>query len=169
MGKEPRRLRLSDYVWAGLFFACAGLCFITARIGEGQWWMAVAFGLGGVSILLAPGFKPYVDEIHITDDGITRRFGPKFRARKEEKISWAELTKVEILTTDDGPYAEDFFFLLRRADGSWLAVSNSLAVEHELLDKLQKRLPGLDNLAVATASGSTENRLFTIWQRSETA
>ena len=77
---------------------------------------------------------------------------------------WDELARVEILTTDEGPSTEDFFFLLEGRDGSGVAVSNELAVRHGLVAILQRRLGGLDNKAIIEASGSTRARRFLVWQ-----
>jgi hypothetical protein len=132
------------------------------------WWLAglltsVLFPLGAFYLAVPPPY--YVDELQITAEGVTRRFGSKLRAKKEERVSWDELTKVEIQTTDSGPFAEDFYFLLHGDNGKGVAVSNGVAVKHQLLKVLQERLPGLDNGAVIAASGSTDNRSFLIWER----
>ena len=76
-----------------------------------------------------------------------------------------ENTTFEILTTDRGPYAEDFFFLLEGRDGKGVAVSNELAVKHGLVAVLQQRLAGLDDQAIIEASGSTQVRRFLVWQK----
>lgn len=73
--------------------------------------------------------------------------------------------KVEILTTDEGPLSEDFFFTVHGRDGKGVAVANDLAVRHGLLATLQKRLAGLDNKAIIEASGSTQVRRFLVWQK----
>lgn len=73
--------------------------------------------------------------------------------------------KVEILTTDEGPLSEDFFFILHGRAGKGVAVANDLVVRHGLLATLQKRLAGLDNKAIIEASGSTQVRRFLVWQK----
>lgn len=80
-----------------------------------------------------------------------------------EAVRWDELVMVQIATTSDGPYTEDFFFLLHAADGSGCAVPNALACQHDLFGRLQ-RLPGFDHLAVIAASGTTDDAIFTCWQ-----
>lgn len=35
-----------------------------------------------------------------------------------EAVAWADLVKVEIVTTDEGPWSEDLFFLLEGKNGS---------------------------------------------------
>jgi len=85
--------------------------------------------------------------------------------KREEGVLWDELERVEILTTDDGPSAEDFFFLLEGRDGKGVAISNELAAKHGLAAILQQRLAGLDNKAIIEASGSTQVRRFLVWQK----
>lgn len=165
MPTRPSGPRPIDYFFAVLCFLVAGLCAFAAIVSDGPWWLPVFMALGGAAILFGHRIKPYVDEIQITDDGVSRQFGPSLRARKQERVLWTELTKVEILTTDAGPGAEDFFYLLHDSGGKGVVISNSLAVEHKLLDELHKRLPGLDHRAVVVAAGSTDNRSFTIWQK----
>ena len=154
-----------DYFFAVLCFLMAGVGTLASIVGDSSWWLPVFMLLGGVLILFGHRIKPYVDEIQITDDGITRQHGASLRARRQESVLWADLTMVEIQTTDAGPGAEDFFYLLHGSQGNGVVVSNSLAVEHHLLDELHKRLPGLDHRAVVVAAGSTDNRTFTIWQK----
>jgi hypothetical protein len=75
-------------------------------------------------------------------------------------VRWAELVEVGLLTTSDGPFAEDVFWILLGADGGQCAVPGSIA--EPLLRRLQ-RLPGFDNLAVVGAMGSTEDARFRVW------
>lgn len=147
----------------GLFAAAS---FTFANDEDIGWWAGWFWTAGFLALLLIPpGWKPLVDELEVTDLGVTRRFGPWLRKKKEERVSWQDLTKVEILTTDAGPSSEDLFFILHSRDGKGVAVSNDLAVKHGLVATLQNRLPGLDNKAIIEASLSTEVRRFLVWQR----
>jgi len=83
-----------------------------------------------------------------------------------ESVAWSELVGVSILTTSDGPYAEDFFFALHAADGTGCLVPQELAVTTDLLQRLQ-RLAGFDNMAVVMASGSTSEAQFWCWRGAE--
>ena len=130
------------------------------------WWTGAFWTVGFLALLLIPpGWKAFVDELEITNLGVTRRFGPRLRKKKEESVSWQDLNKVEILTTDAGPSSEDFFFILHGRDGKGVAISNDLAVKHGLVATLQNRLPGVDNKAIIEASLSTEIRRFLVWQK----
>jgi hypothetical protein len=130
------------------------------------WWVAAVFTPAGALLavyVFACGPKSYINQLEITERGITRRFGRKFRSKKQETVAWNDLSKVEIETTDEGPLAEDFFYMLHGRNGGGVVVGVRLAVEHNLLHELQLRLPDLDKQTVAQASGCTENRSFHIW------
>jgi len=121
---------------------------------------------------LVPWFKPLTDRneaarrrklygtVTVDDWGVIRVSGDL-----REAIAWKDLDWVAIRTTGEGPWHEDFFFLLGGVDGKGVVVANSLATELSLLATLQERLPGLDNEQVVRASGSTTDAMFTIWKR----
>ncbi|HSA90984.1 MAG TPA: hypothetical protein VLF42_13925 [Burkholderiales bacterium] len=147
----------------GLFAAAS---FTFASDEDIGWWAGWFWTAGFLALLLiSPGWKPLVEELEVTDFGVTRRFGPWLRKKKEERVSWQDLTQVEILTTDAGPSSEDLFFILHGRDGKGVAVSNDLAVKHGLVATLQNRLPGLDNKAIIDASLCIEVRRFLVWQK----
>ena len=83
-------------------------------------------------------------------------------SRGREEVRWDALSRVEIVTTDDGPFAEDFFWLLVGDDGGGVCVGGADAVAVSLLRILGERLPGLDHAAViaacAAASRATGTR-----------
>lgn len=79
-----------------------------------------------------------------------------------EAVTWDDLQKVEIITTSDGPLAEDFFYLLHGSDGTGCAIPEEGA--QALLERLQQ-LPGFDNEAVILACQSTEEARFVCWVR----
>ena len=82
-----------------------------------------------------------------------------------ETVRWEDLTEVGIITTDEGPFVEDVFWILVGADErTGCAVAQGAEGNEELLARLQK-LPGFDNEAVIQAMGSTTNARFTCWQR----
>jgi hypothetical protein len=141
------------------------------RTGRG-WAGAIGMALAVVAYLFAPWLKPLrakqdaarleklYGTVTIDDWGVTRVAG-----KLREAVAWADLIWVAIETTDAGPYAEDFFFLLGGADGKGVVVPNFLATKLNLLATLQARLPDLDNAQVAVAVGSTSNAMFKIWER----
>ena len=142
----------------------AALSFALAVQGGMPWW-AGAFWMVCFLALLLAGANNRVDEIEVTDLGVFRRFGPWLGRKREERVLWEELARVEIVTTDQGPWSEDFFFLLEGGDGAGVAVSNALAVKHGLVAILQRRLAGLDSRAIIEASGSARARRFLVWRK----
>ncbi|WP_306360559.1 hypothetical protein [Nocardia sp. CC227C] len=83
-----------------------------------------------------------------------------------EEVSWTELSEVRIITTADGPFAEDVFFVLISASGKGCVVPHS-AADTGFLARLQA-LPGFDNEKVVEAMVSTTDRQFLVWRRPAT-
>jgi hypothetical protein len=83
-----------------------------------------------------------------------------------ESIKWSELTAVFILTTDQGPFTDDVFFLLIDSEHpSGIVVPQGTIGDRNLFIALQERLPGFDNEKVIEAMSSTENTSFLIWDQ----
>lgn len=83
---------------------------------------------------------------------------------KTESVRWDELQSVAIVTTGDGPWAEDVFWVLKGKTGG-CAVPQGVQGSTELLKRLQE-LPGFRNEALIEAMGSTSNARFICWERS---
>src|SRR5262249_36803391 len=113
-----------------------------ARRGDAfGWWAAAFWGLVLLGLILGPKLRSIaernlVNELEFSPLELTRRFGDKRRSVKTESISWDQVVKIEIVTTDEGPYSEDFFFILHGADGTGMVVPQDLAVRHNLLSEL---------------------------------
>lgn len=82
---------------------------------------------------------------------------------QEESVLWSELTEVDIVTTDGGPFTDDLVWVLLGERGGCLVPSGAQGAS-ELLARLQQ-LPNFDNMAVIAAMGSTDNARFLVWQR----
>ena len=80
-----------------------------------------------------------------------------------QSVRWDDLQEVGILTTDDGPAAEDVHWILLGASGR-CAVPGGAKGMNELLVRLQQ-LPGFNNEAVNKAMGSTTHNNFVCWKR----
>ncbi len=80
-----------------------------------------------------------------------------------ERIRWSEVESIEIRTTDQGPWGEDFFFVLLGPGGKPLIVPNEIAQGTGLLERLQQ-FPGFDNTKVIEASSCTDNARFVCWE-----
>lgn len=82
---------------------------------------------------------------------------------KVERVGWADLKKVEVVTTSDGPFAPDVFWVLHGTDGGCV-VPQGATGDRQLLKRLQD-LPGFDNHAVIEAMCCASDRRFLCWQR----
>jgi hypothetical protein len=80
-----------------------------------------------------------------------------------EEVTWNELKKIEIYTTNQGPFAEDVFWVLH-GDGRGCIIPKGATNNEEMLTRLQK-LPEFDNAMVIEAMSCTENKEFLIWQK----
>lgn len=81
-----------------------------------------------------------------------------------ESVSWAHLTLVAILTTDDGPFSEDQFWVLEDSEGGACVLPMGLIPEPGLLERFQA-LPGFNSDAVIEAASSIQRTLFTCWRK----
>jgi hypothetical protein len=102
--------------------------------------------------------------IHIDDHGVRR----ELPGGKVEQVAWDDLLEVAVLTTSDGPFADDVFFVLAGRDGMGCVVPQGAPESRQLLERLQ-RLPGFDNEAFIRAMSSTDDATFVCWRRSPQA
>ena len=98
--------------------------------------------------------------VEFDDVGVTRYVA----SGETEHVTWDELEEVGIMTTSEGPFVEDVFWMLIGRDGNGCAVPGGLLPDG-LLARLQ-RLPGFDNIAVCEAMGSCDDASFLCWRRS---
>ena len=83
----------------------------------------------------------------------------------EDILRWQDLGSVTIIATDTGPFEVDLHWALTSRDGKQtLCVPMGATGEQDLLRELQRRLPDLDNEAVALAMGSTVGAIFKVWR-----
>ncbi len=150
-----------------LAFVVTGLLVFETPLRQPALWFFVACAL----LMLAmpwlqakrASFQGFAEQVSFDADGVYRRL-PDGR---QETIRWRDLAQVEIITTDEGPYADDIYWLLLDADGSHgCGVSNYAEGFPELLKRLQE-LPGFDNEAVIRAMGSTDNARYKVWGTSQ--
>jgi hypothetical protein len=85
---------------------------------------------------------------------------------KREHVTWDELERVEIVSTSEGPFVPDTFWLLVGTTGG-CAIPWGATGERELLARLQD-LPGFDNGAVIDAASDVTDNRRTCWERSRT-
>ena len=102
---------------------------------------------------------PVIEDVTFDDTGV-RRVSPEGGV---EEARWDDLAEVRIVTTDEGPFGEDVYWLLAGSDGTGVAVPG-FSVTDDLL-RLQS-LPGFDNEQMIQATmTSTDNAQFLCWQR----
>jgi hypothetical protein len=82
-----------------------------------------------------------------------------------EIVTWSELKKIEVYTTDEGPFVEDVFFVLH-GDNRGCCIPQGAANAKDLIERLQN-LPGFDNENFIKAMGSTSNNTFLIWEKTD--
>jgi hypothetical protein len=99
--------------------------------------------------------------IRVDESGVRR----ELTSGKVEQVAWDDLLEVVGLTTSDGPFAEDVFFVLANRDSTGCALPQGAPESTEVLEWLQ-RLPGFDNGALIRAMTSTQDNKFVCWRRS---
>jgi len=104
---------------------------------------------------------PQVPAITIDDLGVRRVLGDG----KIEQVAWKDLVEVQIVTTDEGPYVDDVFYLLIGANDTGCVVPQEHPQSDALLHRLQE-LPGFDNGKVIEAMCCVENARFVCWKKS---
>src|SRR5688572_29049694 len=99
------------------------------------------------------------------DDLVVRR---ELGDGRIEEVAWKDLVEVQIVTTDEGPFVDDVFFLLVGSNDAGVCVPQGAPGSEPLLERLQA-LPDFDNGEVIRAMGCSENARFVCWKRAWTA
>ena len=81
-------------------------------------------------------------------------------------IAWAEIQGIDVLTTSDGPWAEDVFILLRGPGEQVHAIPQGSDGFPALVERLIS-LPGFSVQEFTRAMGSTSDQRFVCWRRPE--
>ncbi len=86
---------------------------------------------------------------------------------EDESISmrWKEISTVTLITTDEGPWIEDVYWLLENSNEDQIVVPHGASGHEEFLAEMQQRLSGFDDDAVIKAMGTTSNATFLVWSR----
>jgi hypothetical protein len=107
--------------------------------------------------------RPLPSVVIAFDDEGARRL---YRGETTHRVRWVDLERIAIRTTDDGPFAEDLFWVLLGSRGSGFVIPSAL-VSAELIMRLQQ-FPGFDNEAMIRAMQSIDNAVFECWRRPST-
>ncbi|HEY9681835.1 MAG TPA: hypothetical protein V6C86_09670 [Oculatellaceae cyanobacterium] len=98
------------------------------------------------------------ETVTMTDEAITRTLS----SGEAESVRFDDLEKVYIVTTDQGPFVEDLFYVLKGHHGSTI-IGQEWASKVKLMEMLFK-LPNLDLEQILRAMASVENQAFVIWR-----
>ena len=99
---------------------------------------------------------PYM--VTISEDGIACEH-PK---RKKESIRWDQIIEIRLVTTDEGPFQPDMWYLfLGESEGC--SVPSEAKGFDQLWEEFKTRFSGLDYQAIIEAS--TNNAQKTIWKK----
>jgi hypothetical protein len=115
------------------------------RDGDSTGWLMTGFF--ALAILIAI-FDPWLEKFRlqfsqyklvITPDDVAC----EHRKRKRESIRWEDVNRVWYVTTDDGPWVPDEWFLFEGENGgcSFPTEANGM---NAMWDELEQRFPGLD-------------------------
>jgi hypothetical protein len=176
--KRPGWRERARWVGDGIgVVGASGLVLLLAALGVGM----VRAGLHEVPAVLLPAGLLCLLGAFAIARGLARSFRSRGRRERvdcndrqvsrhmvdgrEETIAWGDLAEVKIVTTDEGPWVDDVYWLLIDGTGTaGCAVPGSAEGHQELLRRLQE-LPGFDNEQVVRAMGSTTNAEFVCWRR----
>jgi hypothetical protein len=158
-GSPPRRPFIS--VWVLVAAAIAAVSAWGAARGSNGWTTPIIAVCAAIFLFFLPRFLPRSTEsVEIDEVGIRRVAG-----RIKERVEWDQIKSVRIVTTGDGPFVEDVYFLIDAQDGKGCCISHEAATSANLLQALDRRLKNIDNEEVIRAMGSTSNATFLIWSR----
>jgi hypothetical protein len=104
-------------------------------------------------------FRRVPESVRFDEHAVVRTM----RNGRTETVRWATLQSVSIVTTSDGPWGDDFFFVLEDAAGG-CAMPQLAQGTDALLARLQE-LPGFDNEVFLAAVGCTDDARFVCWRR----
>ena len=82
-----------------------------------------------------------------------------------DRVDFNDLASIYVVTTSEGPWSPDVWWVLTTADekGGVLFPSGATGEDHAM--KFMQDLEGFDNEAAVTAMGSTADCKFLCWQR----
>jgi hypothetical protein len=96
----------------------------------------------------------------VNDEGFTQITGED----SGEKFLWSDVKHVGILTTSDGPFFDDVFWIIQTANKN-ICLTQAQATQLSLLDYFGK-LPGFNWDSAIAAMCSTRDALFHCWDTS---
>lgn len=85
----------------------------------------------------------------------------EYKNEEKQDFLFKNLKKASIITTDEGPFLDDVFWLLMFK--SIVMIPQGIPGEDKLLPRMQQ-LPGFDNTAVVRAMSCSQNDAFHVWE-----
>lgn len=161
------RMRQWQGVIIGVVLLAIGIWFAARGFGALA-FLGYAMVIAGVALGWAGWQRA---RIQISDGGpglveVKEKQLSYFAAEGGVRFSLNDVVKIEIVTTDVGPFADDMFWLFELKDRSLLRIPSSAEGGEALIDVLAG-FPGADYEAVIKASGSTARERFLIWQKGD--
>jgi len=87
---------------------------------------------------------------------------------REEVMLWKDVAVARVVTTADGPLAEDLFLELGGGHrSSKMKIPSGAAGFDELLQSIERCLPGFDMELVVSAIARTEESSEVVWEKGE--
>lgn len=83
-----------------------------------------------------------------------------------ESFQWSKLAKVEILTTSDGPFAPDMFWVYQDSEGGGAVIPSGASGETVLTD-MAFELSEFDYESFISSQTSTDDTTFPVWRSSK--
>lgn len=80
-------------------------------------------------------------------------------------MRWDEISTVTLVTTDEGPWIEDVYWILEDGNADQIVIPHGASGHEEFLAEMQRRFPGFNDDAVIQAMGTTSNDTFLVWSR----
>lgn len=160
-------------------WAVPAALFIGGVAAVGQGWRLVSAGAWTGFVLMAIGVFACLALFGALERALTgwrgRHGGPGVVTVDEGRIAYFgpeggavlaldALVSVDIVTTDQGPLAQDLFWVLTDERHQMAAIPGGAKGADQLLDVLGS-LVGFSHMQVVAAMGSTSDARFEIWRR----
>jgi hypothetical protein len=150
------------WFWVAAFGLPAVYFSYRAAADEVSWWIPMILGgLSGLYLITPFLRKRETETTEIGSDGITQVVD-----NSRTTTRWSDVIEVAIVTTRDGPFAEDVFYLFSISESDGCVVTHDAAERIDLLPELHARFPGLDDKKVIEAMGCTSDNKFVLWNKS---
>ncbi|WP_208353750.1 hypothetical protein [Pseudaestuariivita rosea] len=157
-------------VIAGLVVMLFGVYLLIAGVG-------LQVALGGVLVVggLVGGLAGYRRARFATGSGgvgvveLDERLITYFAPQGGRSVSIDDLVRLEVRTTNKGPFVNDLFWYLHSSDSYTPLIIPNDAKGVECMFDVINALPGADYKTATTAMTSAENANFVIWQKSAVA